>query len=245
MPLERVQKILSQAGYGSRRYCEGLIEAGRVLINGKTAILGSKADIAKDQVQLDGQQIKISASKKIYIAVNKPIGVRSDVDPADPRPAVRDLVPVTGHLYPVGRLDMDSEGLILLTNDGEMANLLTHPRYGHEKEYEVLVSGKPDEKQLSAWRRGVVLEEGIKTSHAKVYILRAMSNVTLLKIIMHEGRKRQIREVGKTIGLPVKKILRTRIGTLMLGKLKPGEWRYLSETEKSELINYTKKPGST
>lgn len=244
MASERVQKLLSQAGYGSRRHCEGLIEAGRVTVNGRRILLGGKADLHTDIIELDGQSINKLASPKIYIAVNKPAGIRSDVDPADPRKAVRDLVPISGHLYPVGRLDLESEGLILLTNDGELANRLTHPRYGHEKEYEVLVVGKPDNKQLATWRRGVVLEQGIKTAPAKVFIIKTSSGTTWLRIIMHEGKKRQIREVGKTIGLPVKRIIRTRIGTLTLGNLKPGSWRYLNEKEIVSLVNYVKEPGS-
>ena len=242
MPKDRLQKILSQAGYGSRRFCEGLIENGRVSINGERAILGSKADPLLDRIVLDGEPILKSTTDKLYIAVNKPVGIRSDVDPSDPRKAVRDLVPVPGHLYPVGRLDMDSEGLILLTNDGELANLLTHPRYGHEKEYDVLIIGKPDEKQLKAWRRGVVIGEGIRTAPAKVYITKTLPTATWLKIIMHEGKKRQIREVGKTIGLPVKRIIRTRIGSLRLGDLKTGQWRNLTENEIADLNKSTQKP---
>lgn len=242
MSIDRLQKILSQAGYGSRRFCEGLIDNGRVAINGERAVLGSKADPKLDRITLDGESIQKISTDKRYIAVNKPVGIRSDVDPSDPRKAVRDLVPMQGHLYPVGRLDMESEGLILLTNDGELANLLTHPRYGHEKEYDVLIIGKPDEKQMKAWRRGVVISEGIRTAPAKVFITKTLPNATWLRIIMHEGKKRQIREVGKTIGLPVKRIIRTRIGSLRLGDLKTGQWRNLTENEIAELKASTKRP---
>jgi 23S rRNA pseudouridine2605 synthase len=162
---ERIQKILARAGYGSRRACESLIEAGRVTVNGKTAVLGSKADVERDRLQVDGQLVTAQPAF-IYIALYKPRGVLSTVEAPDPRPTVKDLVNVPGRFYPVGRLDVDSEGLILLTNDGELANQLTHPRYGHEKEYRVLVARHPDDEQLEIWRKGVVLEDGFKTSPA-------------------------------------------------------------------------------
>ncbi len=235
MTAERLQKILAKAGYGSRRSCEELIDSQRVTINGVTARLGAKADPETDRIKVDGKQLSQAKRKNIYIIFNKTAGIRSDTDPSDPRPSVRDLIPVEGHLYPVGRLDIDAEGLIFMTDDGELANRLTHPRYGHEKEYQVLVQGKPDEKQLAAWKRGVVLEEGEKTLPAKVFIQKQKENTTWLKIIMREGRKRQIKEVGKTLGLPVKKIIRTRLATLELGSLKPGSWRYLTENEIRDL----------
>ncbi len=148
MPEERLQKILARAGFGSRRANEELIQAGRVAVNGKKAILGTKADATVDRITVDGRPIS-AEEPPIYIALNKPRGVLSDEDPYDPRPTVRGLVDVPGHLFSVGRLDLDSEGLILLTNDGELANRLTHPRYGHEKEYRVLVASRPDQEQLA------------------------------------------------------------------------------------------------
>lgn len=228
---ERLQKILSRAGYGSRRACEELITAKRVKVNDKPVILGSKADIEHDLITVDGKVLPKIQEPKVYVAINKPRGVLSDMDPEEHRKTVRDLVPVPGHLFAVGRLDMDSEGLILLTNDGELANHLTHPRYEHEKEYDVQVVAKPDEEQLAIWRRGVVLEDGHRTAPAKVKIESSNANGAWLRIIMHEGRKRQIREVGKRIGLPVQRIIRVRIATLLLGDLKPGEWRHLTSSE--------------
>jgi 23S rRNA pseudouridine2605 synthase len=148
---------------------------------------------------------------------------------------VIDLIGVPGHLFAVGRLDYDSEGLMLLTNDGELANRLTHPRYGHEKEYHVLVVSKPDEEQLNIWRRGVVLEDGHRTAPAQVTVDRVVGKGCWLKIVMHEGRKRQIREVGSRIGLPVQRIIRMRIGTLHLGDLKSREWRNLTRDEVKRL----------
>jgi 23S rRNA pseudouridine2605 synthase len=144
---------------------------------------------------------------------------------------VRDLVDDTERLYPVGRLDVDSEGLILLTNDGDLTNRLTHPRYGHQKEYRVLMAVHPEEEQLETWRRGVVLEDGYRSSPAKVWLEGFKGKGAWLRVIMGEGRKRQIREIGKRIGLPVVKIIRVRIGSLELGALKPGRSRPLTKKE--------------
>jgi len=141
-------------------------------------------------------------------------------------------------LFSVGRLDLDSEGLILLTNDGELANRLTHPRYRHEKEYEVFVIKQPDEEQLAIWRRGVVLEDGYRTLPAKVEVIKRANNGAWLRIIMREGKKRQIRKTGARIGLPVGQIKRVRIGTLKLGSLRSGEWRYLTPGEVQRLRAY-------
>ncbi len=230
MAEERLQKILAKAGFGSRRSCEEIISAGRVRVNDKVAILGTKADPETDSITVDRQAIP-KLERKIYIALHKPRGVLSDVDPKDPRPTVLGLVPVSAHLFAVGRLDLDSEGLILLTNDGELANRLTHPRYGHEKEYRVLVAGKPDNEQLAALRRGIVLEDGYRTAPAQVTVESEAGKGTWVRFILREGRKRQIREMGSRIGLPVSRIIRVRIGTLLLGNLKAGEWRYLTLKE--------------
>jgi 23S rRNA pseudouridine2605 synthase len=227
---DRIQKILAHAGYGSRRACEELIIAGRVTVNGQVAHIGSKADILKDQVKLDGKLVKLPETF-LYIALYKPRGVLSSVSSPDPRPTVRDLVPIQGSMYPVGRLDVDSEGLILLTNDGELTNQLTHPRYGHEKEYRVLVARHPDEKQLTAWRHGVVLTDGYRTTPVQVDVESHSGKGTWLRVIMKEGRKRQIRDSCRQIGLPVVSIIRIRIGSLRLGNLKSGEWRYLIDSE--------------
>ncbi len=244
MTEERIQKILARAGFGSRRASEVLIADGRVRVNGVLVVLGAKADAEKDKITVDGQPIPNSAPTGIYIALNKPRFVLSDNLPDDSRKTVFDLVPVSGQLFVVGRLDFESEGLILLTNDGEMANRLTHPRYGHEKEYRVLVAKRPDDEQLEIWRRGVVLEDGHRTSPAEVRIESSAGKGAWLRIIMHEGRKRQIREICMQIGLPVVRILRIRIGTLQLGGLKPGEWRDLMPLEvrglKAEVVGTDK-----
>lgn len=235
---------MSHAGLGSRRACEDIIAAGRVTVNGHVAVLGEKADPAKDRILVDGQPLKLPEAN-VYVALYKPRGVLSAVSGHDPRPKVRDLVDIPGHLYPVGRLDVESEGLILLTNDGDLANRLTHPRYEHEKEYRVLVARRPDEEQLQVWRRGVVLEDGYRTAPAEVQLVEPFGKGAWLRVILREGRKRQIRETGAQIGLPVVKIIRTRIGSLTLGRLKPGEWRYLTSQEVLALKQPSGKQGKT
>jgi 23S rRNA pseudouridine2605 synthase len=232
---ERLQKILARAGYGSRRKCEELIQFGQVKVNGKVAELGIKVDPAKDTVTVDGKKIKLEEFNYRYIALNKPKNILSDCDSFGERKTVHDIVNVSEHMFAVGRLDFDSEGLILLTNDGDLANKLTHPRYGHEKEYNVKVTRRPDEKQLTTWRRGVVMEDGYRTAPAVVQVTKTEAEYAWLKVILKEGRKRQIREVGQLIGLPVARIIRVRIGTLYLGEMKPGEWRDLTESEVKKL----------
>jgi 23S rRNA pseudouridine2605 synthase len=233
---ERLQKILAQAGYGSRRASEDFISAGRVRVNGQLAILGQKADPAKDKITVDGKPIA-AAESLTYIALYKPRNVLSTVESerGDDRQTVRDLVDAPGHLYPVGRLDFESEGLVLMTNDGELTNHLTHPRYGHQKEYKVLLAKRPDYDQLEAWRRGVVLEDGHKTAPVDIRFESAQGKGAWVRVIMGEGRKRQIREICQQLGLPVVRILRVRIGALRLGNLKPRQWRYLTMQEVDEL----------
>ncbi len=227
---ERLQKILARAGYGSRRACEELITAGRVRVNDVVAALGMKADPHKDKISVDGRPLKLD-DEPVYIALYKPRNVLSTVRSQDRRRTVLDLVGIPQRVFPVGRLDADSEGLIILTNDGELANQLTHPRFGHEKEYRVLVARRPDTEQLETWRRGVALEDGYRTAPAKVWVESFFGRGAWLRVVMREGRKRQIREIGKLLGLPVVRIIRVRIGSLQLGRLKPGEWRYLTPDE--------------
>jgi len=225
---------MARSGFGSRRACEVIIAAGRVRVNGQVAILGTKADPANDLIEVDGKPIKIEESLT-YIALYKPRNVLSTASAPDPRSTVVDLVDIQERVYPVGRLDVDSEGLILLTNDGELTNQLTHPRYQHEKEYRVLVARHPDHKQLDAWRRGIVLEDGYRTAPALVRVASKSGKGAWLDVVLKEGRKRQIREIGSLIGLPVVKIIRVRISSLELGNLKPGQWRNLSQAEISSL----------
>lgn len=227
---ERLQKLISQAGIASRRAAEDLIRQGRVTVNGKMAQLGDKADLMRDTVKVDGKPLK--APEFVYFLLNKPLNVVSSNQrqPWEKRKLVRDLVPHEGHLFTVGRLDADSEGLILLTNDGELADLLMHPRYGHTKTYHVLVEGKPADKTLETWRRGVLLDDK-KTVPAKVRLLEARAEDTWLEVVMREGRKRQIRRVASALGHPVKQLIRVKIDFLEIGHLKPGQWRRLTSTE--------------
>ena len=235
---ERLQKLMAQAGLGSRRENEKVIAAGKVRLNSRTAKLGDKADPSKDRVEVNGRLLKLreNQDKLIYVAINKPKGVISSLDDElqEGRRTVRDLVPLPGHIYPVGRLDKQSMGLILMTNDGDLAHKLTHPRYGHEKTYRVTVEGKIDEETLNQWRRGIRLDDR-KTAPAKIKIINQGPNFTLLEIIMREGRKRQIRRVANILGFPVTHLVREKIGPLNLGNLKPGEWRHLSRGEVSTL----------
>jgi len=233
---ERIQKIMARAGIASRRACEEYILQGRVKVNGKIAEIGQKADPDTDQITLDGKRIR-DADSLIYIALNKPRFVLSSVEneKGDPRQTVRDLIPMAERLYPVGRLDFESEGLILMTNDGELAQKLTHPSHGHSKEYSVLLARQPDTEQLETWRRGVVLTDGYKTQKVDIRLVSLAGKGAWVKVVMSEGRKRQIRETASLLGLPVVKIIRTRIGRLRLGTLKPGEYRNLTQDEIAEL----------
>ena len=229
MSEERIQKLLAQAGLGSRRACEEFLTEHRVTVNGALAELGAKADPDRDVIKVNGKRVQFE-SKRIYLALNKPIGVVTTNSDEFGRKTVRDLISLDGHLYPVGRLDADSEGLVLLTNDGDLANALTHPRYEHEKEYRVLVEGEPTESTLKAWRRGVLLD-GQMTAPAKVEVTGGDRGLTWVRVTMHEGRKRQIREVAGMLGHPVKYLQRVRVGPIRLMSLKVGEWRYLSASE--------------
>jgi pseudouridine synthase len=230
---ERLQKIMASAGVASRRRSEEIILQGRVTVNSKVVTeLGTKVDPRRDEIRVDGQRIQ--AESYIYIMLNKPRGVLSVMEDERGRSALGDLVSVPTRLYPVGRLDATSEGLILLTNDGALANLLTHPRYMHHKEYIVLVNGRPSEKTLQAWQRGVLLDEKL-TAPAQISVIRTVQDSALLRIEMREGRKRQIRRVAALLGHPVRDLRRVRLGPLQLGSLEVGQWRYLTPKEIGQL----------
>ncbi len=168
---ERLQKILARAGFGSRRSVEKLIADGRVKVNGKVAILGTKADPNKDEIRLDHEIVNAKV-EMVYIATNKARGIISTTGGPDRRRKITDIIPNSKSLHIVGRLDADSEGLMLLTNDGELTNRLTHPRYGHEKEYQVLVTRNPSRKEIEAWKRGIVMKDGYKSRPAEVTVTR-------------------------------------------------------------------------
>jgi 23S rRNA pseudouridine2605 synthase len=236
---ERLQKVMAQAGVGSRRACEEFIRQGRVQVDGKLATLGQKVDPSRQQIVVDGRRLPRQESP-VYVAIHKPPGVLSVSQDDRGRRTVRDLVPLPGHLYPVGRLDVTSEGLVLLTNDGELANRLTHPRYEHPKEYRVQVQGQVTDATLGKWERGVYLD-GRRTARARVTRLQQDKDTTWLRIVMREGRKRHIRRVALLLGHPVQRLIRERIGPLQLGQLRPGQWRHLSQEEIKALRRTTGK----
>lgn len=239
--VERLQKIMAKAGLGSRRQSEAIIAEGRVRVNGQVAKLGDKADPAIDRIEVDGQVIDLADETPIYILLHKPRGVISSLEDEleEGRTTVRDLIPLDAsvHIYPVGRLDKPSEGLMLMTNDGELAHRLTHPRYEHEKMYTVTVDGRLTDDLVEQWRRGVMLDGRI-TAPAPIEILDRRDSSTTFRIILREGRKRQIRRIAAELGHPVQKLIRDRIGPLELGDLPPGQWRYLTEREVAELQAY-------
>lgn len=233
---ERLQKIMAQAGIGSRRHNEELIRAGKVRVNGKVAQLGDKASPLHDKIEIDGKPLP--RQEKIYIILHKPRHVLSSTEDEleEGRRTVRDMVDIPGHLYPVGRLDKESMGLILLTNDGALAHQLTHPRYEHPKTYRVLVEGHPSNELLRQWRQGVMLD-GEMTAPAQIKVDQEKEDCTWLEIVLREGRKRQIRRLAAELGHPVRTLVRTKIGPLSLGDLPLGKWRHLSPEEVS-LLRY-------
>ena len=236
----RLQKILAQAGYGSRRSCEKLILEKKVKVNGKIAEIGMSADPSEDLILVNEEDI-FPPEKLSYVLLHKPKGVLSTVKSPDSRPNVRSMVQKPGRLFPVGRLDVDSEGLILMTNDGELTNLLTHPRFEHEKEYRVLVNGRPSEQQINGWNKGLILDDGSITRSAKVWIEHKDPNETWMGVILKEGKKRQIRRMAEVSGLKVKRLIRIRLANLRLGDLLPGEWRELEEREIEDLLTFAGK----
>jgi 23S rRNA pseudouridine2605 synthase len=224
---------MAQAGIGSRRTCEELIRQGRVQVNGQIARkLGTQADPLRDKILVDGQPLA-TADPPAYLILHKPPGYLSTTRDPHGRPTVMDLVSVPQRVYPVGRLDMDSEGLLLLTNDGALTQRLSHPRYQHEREYQVLVRGQPGRQALRALRQGIELEDG-KTSPAQVHLIEGQprpAGTAWLRMILREGRKRQIRRMCAAVGHPVQRLIRVRMGSLHLGNLEPGASRRLSRPE--------------
>lgn len=229
---ERLQKVLAALGWGSRRSCEELIADGRVTVNGEIAELGRRVDTLTDVVAVDGVPIGARPGL-VYYLLNKPRGVISTAHDPQGRPTVVDLVPQEPRVFPVGRLDADTEGLLLLTNDGELTHFLTHPSKGVDKEYLVLLRGNPRlaEGQLRRLREGIELDEGM-TAPAKV----GQRSDSSLSITIHEGRNRQVRRMFEAIGHEVERLVRVRIGPLVDSKLKPGAWRDLSLAERRALI---------
>ena len=221
----RLQKVLAQAGLGSRRVCEDLIDRRRVRVNGELAVLGRRVDPEVDVIEVDGAQIGVKAGLVHYL-LNKPAGVVTTASDPQGRPTVVELVPAEPRVFPVGRLDADSEGLLLLTNDGDLTHRLTHPSFGVDKEYLVEVEGEPHRGALSRLREGVELEDG-RTAPAKVALL----DPRILRVTIHEGRNRQVRRMCDAVGFPVLRLVRTRIGPLSDRTLRPGAWRPLVQDE--------------
>jgi 23S rRNA pseudouridine2605 synthase len=222
---ERVQKVLASLGFGSRRACEELIVEGRVRVNGERAHLGRRIDLTADSVEVDGVPVGVRPGL-VYYLLNKPVGVVTTASDPLVRTTVVELVPEHPRVFPVGRLDADSEGLLILTNDGELAQRLTHPSFGVDKEYLAQVEGKPSPGALRRLRQGVELEDGL-TAPASV----AAVSPGLLRLVIHEGRNRQVRRMCAAVGHPVVRLVRTRIGPLADRRLPPGNWRELSVAE--------------
>jgi len=238
---ERLQKILSAAGVASRRTAETLIEQGRVTVNGKTVTaLGTKADAGADDIRVDGRRVK-AAGRRRYILLYKPRGYITTRSDPEQRPTVIDLLAKGGvreYVYPVGRLDYDSEGLLLLTSDGDLAAHLTHPRHGIEREYEVRVKGVPDAHDLERLSRGISLE-GRRTAPAAVDMTKVVDAESgpqaLLSFVIQEGRNRQVRNMCDAIGHPVVRLRRVRIGPITDDRIRPGEFRDLTPGEIASL----------
>ncbi|MGE5632504.1 MAG: pseudouridine synthase [Caulobacteraceae bacterium] len=229
--LERLQKVMSEFGVASRRKCEELILEGRVKVNGITvAELGAKVDKQKDIIELDGKVIKQS-NEKIYILLNKPIGYITSVRDQFGRPTVLDLVQgVKERVYPVGRLDYDTEGLIILTNDGELTYRITHPKHNIDKTYRALLRGKTGKADVEAFMKGIAVEDYI-TSPARLELIKYINGDSLVNITIHEGKNRQVRKMCREIGHEVIKLKRISIGKITLGNLQKGTWRHLNDEE--------------
>ena len=222
---ERLQKVLARSGFGSRRACEELIAAGRVAVNGDRAVLGRRVDTEHDWVEVDGIPVSIRHGL-VYYLLNKPAGVVTTAADPQGRPTVVELVPLEPRVFPVGRLDADTEGLLLLTNDGDLTHRLTHPSFGVEKEYLAEVAGAPSPGELRRLRDGLDLDDG-RTAPARVSAVAPNA----LRIAIHEGRNRQVRRMCDAIGHPVVRLVRIRIGPLAERGLRPGEWRPLTLAE--------------
>jgi 23S rRNA pseudouridine2605 synthase len=222
---ERLQKVLARVGVGSRRRCEDLIADGRVTVDGVVAVLGRRVDPETSLVEVDGAPIGVRPGLAHYL-LNKPAGVVTTTDDPQGRPTVVGLVPDEPRVFPVGRLDVDTEGLLLLTNDGELTHRLTHPSYGVEKEYVAEVRGTPTRAALRQLREGIELDDG-PTAPARAALL----DDSVVRLTIHEGRNRQVRRMCDAVGHPVVRLVRTRIGPIADRSLAPGAWRALTVDE--------------
>jgi 23S rRNA pseudouridine2605 synthase len=234
---QRLQKVLAAAGIASRRASEELIAQGRVTVNGEVATLGAKCEPASDVVAVDGERINVDPDR-VYVMLNKPRGVVTTADDPQGRPTVMELINLPQRLFPVGRLDQDTEGLLLLTNDGELTNALTHPSYGVERTYVALVPGPVRKRALAQLREGVELDDGLARA-ARARVLETEKSKALLEIVMTEGRKREIRRMLGALDLTVERLARVAYGGVELGDLRQGKWRFLSQAEIAELHRAT------
>ena len=235
---ERLQKVLARVGIGSRRVCEDLIAEGRVTVDGEVAVLGRRVDVETALIELDGAPIGVRPDLVHYL-LNKPAGVVTTADDPQGRPTVVGLVPAEPRVFPVGRLDVDTEGLLLLTNDGELAHRLTHPSFGVGKEYVAELEGSPSRAALRRLREGVELDDGT-TAPARAALLEP----SVVRLTVHEGRNRQVRRMCDAVGHPVVRLIRTRIGPLADRSLAPGAWRELTGDEVRSLQRAVAGPGS-
>ena len=235
---ERLQKVLARVGIGSRRACEDLIAEGRVLVDGETAVLGRRVDPETALIEVDGAPVGVRPDLVHYV-LNKPAGVVTTADDPQGRPTVVGLVPNEPRVFPVGRLDVDTEGLLLLTNDGELAHRLTHPSYGVEKEYVAEVEGLPTRAVLRRLREGVELDDG-PTAPARATLV----DPSVVRLTIHEGRNRQVHRMCEAVGHSVVRLVRTRIGPLADRSLAPGAWRELTGDEVRSLQRAVAEPGS-
>jgi 23S rRNA pseudouridine2605 synthase len=231
----RVQRILQQAGLASRRAAEEWIRAGRVTVNGRRIELGESADPTKDDIAVDGKPVHLEDKPNLYLALHKPPGYTTSLKDRHAEHLISELIPQKfGRLFPVGRLDRDSEGLILLTNDGVMAHALMHPSKGITKVYEVWVEGVPRKSHLERMRRGIMLDDGLAQAD-RVDVVKKAEGRTLLRIALHEGRKREVRRIFDSIGHPVVQLTRVQYGNIRLEGLDPGRSRPLTNREVREL----------
>jgi 23S rRNA pseudouridine2605 synthase len=231
---KRLQKILSEMGIASRREAEELILEGRIKVNGRIAELGMKADPGRDHIKVDGKLLT-KREPKIYLIFNKPRNVVTTLKDPEGRPTVKDyLKDIKYRIYPVGRLDYDSEGLLLLTNDGDFANAVMHPSKKIPKTYEVKVKGVPEQKTLDKLKKGILLEDGM-TAPAKIRGPKSTENNSWLEVTIYEGRNRQLRRMFDQVGHSVLKLKRIRVGSLQLGELLPGRFRYLTPDELNKI----------
>ncbi len=237
---ERLQKLIAAAGVASRRHAEELITAGRVTVNGEVVKeLGTKADPSKDHIKVNGKLInpQLQSREKVYVLLNKPRGYLSSVSDPEGRPLVTELLPHSlGRLYPVGRLDFNTEGLLLLTNDGDFTNFITSAKNRVDKVYEVKVKGVPPDAAIERLRRGIRLDDGTRTAPAKITKLHETATNAWFEVLLHQGRNQQVRRMFELIGHSVLKLRRVRIGFLTDDSLKPKEWRLLSPAEAARLM---------